>query len=135
MAGDLPIFSALKARMHWHQTRQKLLSQNVANSDSVGYKPRDLKSFGAAYASQELTAAASQPRITSPLHIGAADADEARFSANKGVGFETVPSGNSVSLEDEMTKLAENQMDYQQAISLYTKSMNYLKIALGKNTG
>ena len=27
---------------------------------------------------------------------------------------------------------AENQMDYQSAVTLYTKSMNYLKIALGK---
>ena len=135
MASDLPIFSALKARMHWHQTRQKLLSQNVANADSVGYKPRDLKSFGSAYAAQNLTAAAAQPRITSPLHISADDPSEATFGASRQVGFETVPSGNSVSLEDEMTKLAENQLDYQSAISLYTKSMNYLKIALGKNSG
>lgn len=132
MAGDLPILSALKARMHWHQTRQKLLSENVANADSVGYKPRDLKSFGASYAAANLGVASVQPRVTAANHIGAADPYEATFSPDKGKGAETVPSGNSVSLEEEMTKLAENQMDYAAAISLYTKSMNYLKIALGK---
>ncbi len=134
MAGDLPILSALKSRLHWHQTRQKLLSENVANSDSVGYKPRDLKSFSATYAASNLLQAAAQPRITSPKHFGSADPNGAAFSVEKVRDFETVPSGNSVSLEDEMTKLAENQLDYASAITLYTKSMNYLKIALGKRS-
>jgi len=132
MAGDLPIFSALKARMHWHQARQKVLSENVSNADSVGYKPRDLRSFKETIAERSTLASAAQMTVTSPLHIGAGDPEAARFEAGKQTGFETVPSGNSVTLEDEMTKLAENQLDYQQAISLYTKSMNYLKIAIGK---
>ncbi len=132
MAGDLPILSALKARMHWHQTRQKLLAQNVANADSVGYKPRDLKDFTRTFAASNVLRDAARPTTTSAMHIGGAGQFEAAYSAEKGTDFETVPSGNSVSLEDQMTKLAENQMDYQAAITLYTKSMNYLKIALGK---
>jgi flagellar basal-body rod protein FlgB len=31
-----------------------------------------------------------------------------------------------------MMKLAETQMDYQTAASLYTKSLSFLKIAIGK---
>jgi len=42
------------------------------------------------------------------------------------------PAGNSVNLEDEMMKVAANQMDYQAATALYTRSLNLLKIALGK---
>ncbi len=132
MAGDLPILSALKSRMHWHQTRQKLLAENVANSDSVGFKPRDLKDFKSSFAASSLLRDAARPTTTSANHIGGSDPFSAAFSSEKGQDFETVPSGNSVSLEDQMTKMAENQMDYQTAISLYTKSMNYLKIALGK---
>ncbi len=132
MQGDLTILSALKARMHWHQSRQKLLAQNVANSETVGYKPRDLKSFSKTFADARLAQSAVQPMITSPMHIAGSDAFDDGFSPQKTKDFETVPSGNAVSLEDEMTKLAENQMDYQAAISIYTSSMNYLKIALGK---
>ena len=132
MAGDLPILSALKARMHWHQSRQKLLAENVANADSVGYKPRDLKAFSKTFAAANLSMDAARPIMTSARHLGGAGQFDRDFSAEKGTDFETVPSGNSVSLEDQMTKLAENQMDYQAAITLYTKSMNYLKIALGK---
>src|SRR4029079_14741926 len=39
---DLPLFSMLRTRMHWHQERQRLLSENVANSDTPSYRPRDL---------------------------------------------------------------------------------------------
>ncbi len=39
---DIPIFSMLRTRMEWHQTRQKVLAENVANADTAGYRPRDL---------------------------------------------------------------------------------------------
>ncbi len=39
---DLPLFSMLRTRMQWHQERQRLLSENVANSDTPNYRPRDL---------------------------------------------------------------------------------------------
>ena len=42
------------------------------------------------------------------------------------------PDGNSVSLEDQMMKVTQNQMDYQMATSLYARSLGLLKTALGK---
>ena len=46
--------------------------------------------------------------------------------------FETTPTGNSVVLEEQMIKAAENQMDYQTVTGLYSKSIGMLRIALGK---
>ena len=40
--------------------------------------------------------------------------------------------GDSVNLEDEMVKVAANQMDYQAAASLYSRSLSLLKTAIGK---
>ncbi len=40
---DLPLVAMLKTRMHWHQTRQKLLAENVSNADTPGFQPKDLK--------------------------------------------------------------------------------------------
>jgi len=42
------------------------------------------------------------------------------------------PAGNAVSLEDEMLKVAANQMDYQAATSLYSRSLGLIKSAVGK---
>ena len=39
---NIPLFSMLRTRMQWHQERQRLLSENVANSDTPNYRPRDL---------------------------------------------------------------------------------------------
>lgn len=40
---NLPLLAMLKTRMHWHQTRQKLLAENVANADTPGFRPNDLR--------------------------------------------------------------------------------------------
>jgi flagellar basal-body rod protein FlgB len=37
-----------------------------------------------------------------------------------------------VNLEDEMIKVAANQMDYQAATTLYSRSLGLLKTAIGK---
>ena len=31
---DIPIFSMLRTRMQWHQERQRVLAENVANADT-----------------------------------------------------------------------------------------------------
>jgi flagellar basal-body rod protein FlgB len=46
--------------------------------------------------------------------------------------YEMRPTGNSVNLEQEMMKVASNQMEYQAVTALYTRSLGLLKTALGK---
>jgi flagellar basal-body rod protein FlgB len=123
---DLPLVSMLKSKLHWHQARQKVLAENVANANTPGFKPMDLKqpSFASA-----LGGSLSLDR-TSPLHIGFGAASDSVENA-KGARFETRPSGNAVSVEDEMLKVASNQSDYQLASSLYQKSLSMLKTAVG----
>ena len=43
MAGKLDIFQALVRRMQWLGQRQNVLAQNIANTDTPGYRPQDLK--------------------------------------------------------------------------------------------
>ena len=39
---DLPALSALRTKMQWHQERQRVLSENVSNSDTPNFRPREL---------------------------------------------------------------------------------------------
>ena len=54
------------------------------------------------------------------------------FHTKATAGYEVRPTGNAVSLEEEMMKVAANQMDFQAATALYTHSLNLIKTALGK---
>jgi flagellar basal-body rod protein FlgB len=44
-------------------------------------------------------------------------------------GYETKPSGNSVSLEEQMMLLADNQTDYQAVTALYQEHLSLIRTA------
>lgn len=133
MFGESQILGVLRDRMQWHQQRQKLLAHNVSNADTPGFRPTDLRSFATVAGDRALggTRAVALASTTAG-HMQGISGGEGRFATRRTTGFETTPSGNSVSLETEMMKLSDNMGQYQLAASLYSKSLGYLKIAIGK---
>jgi flagellar basal-body rod protein FlgB len=130
---DIPIFSMLRTRLQYSQERQRVLSENVANADTPNYRARDLKAPKFPAPTEMTTASVSNVLLaqTDSGHIGGLSGTTA-FSADQKNGYEVRPVGTAVNLEDEMIKVAGNQMDYQAATALYTRSLNLLKTALGK---
>jgi flagellar basal-body rod protein FlgB len=130
---DLPLMGMLKTRMRWLESRQKVLSENIANAETPGYRQKDLQAldFGQLVAGGDTTGTIA-PRLTSPMHIAFQASGDGRFGARGERTFETTPDGNSVVLEDEMMKVAETQQDYQLATTLYARSLGLLKMAVGK---
>ena len=130
---DIPILSMLRTRLQYAQERQRVLAENVANADTPSYHARDL--VAPKFEDPTQIAPATVARVTLARtengHIGALGGNSAFNTETKG-NFGTSPSGNAVNLEDEMMKVAANQMDYQAATALYTRSLNLIKIALGK---
>jgi flagellar basal-body rod protein FlgB len=126
---QIPIFSMLRTRMQWHQERQQLLAENVSNANTPQFKPRDL-------APPELNRGQPPAAVTitrtSPLHWGGAGPGATQFQLERRGDFEVRPAGNAVHLEDEMLKVAANQMDYQAATALYARGLGLIKSALGK---
>lgn len=124
--GGLPLFDALKQRMSWHHARQKVLAENVANSDTPGFRPMDVKTPSSGGSGGGL-----QLARTSAGHVAVGGATGGADSM-KQRRFETTPSGNGVNLEDEMMKVAQNNQDYQMAATLYQKSLGLMKTAIGR---
>lgn len=128
----LPILDMLRTKMQWHQERQRLLAENIANADTPHFRPLDLTP-----PNFDRTAPAA-PAVamlrTSAAHMtGNALSGSGAFKASvRPGGSETRPGGNAVSLEDEMLKVAENQMDHQSVAGLYAKSLGLIKLATGK---
>jgi len=131
---DLPILSALRTKMQWHQERQRVLAENISNANTPNFKPSDLvepkfdkggSAVGGGFG--------ALPMIrTSATHIGATGGGQTFKGDGGRSGFLTKPAGNAVNLEDQMLKVSANQMDYAAATSLYTRSLGMLKTAIGK---
>lgn len=130
---DIPVLSALRTKMQWHEERQRVLSENVANSDTPNYKARDLVApkFDATGALDGTTSSLPMMR-TAGVSITTTGEGGGSFERDRKAVFETTPAGTGVNLEEEMMKVSSNQMDYAAATSLYSKSLHLLKTAIGK---
>lgn len=127
---SVPILSALRTRLEWLSERQKLLSENIANADTPGYRARDLKPVD--FHKMLKRNSTSALALTHPMHIKGGLGDQNfRFQPTEAEGYEVNPSGNSVSIEEQMVKLGETQMEYETATGIYRKQSQMLKIALG----
>lgn len=143
---DIPLFGMLKSRLGYLTERQKLVAQNVANADTPGYRPSDLKPYsfqaslmnqgsGAVYrGGRAAPTSGVQMMETSAAHMAPSNAPSA-WRATAGADSETTLDGNAVSLEDQMLKMTDARMNYDAAISFYQKSMNMLRQAARKPNG
>lgn len=129
------VMEALGRRIDWLAQRQTVLADNVANADTPGYKPQDLK----APQFESVLKRALRPMSPQVTHEGHIDASvpprrdpEAETSRET---YETAPSGNAVVIEEQMVKVADTQMSYREMTALYRKNGGLYKMALGGGGG
>ena len=120
------LFQLAEQRLDWIDRRQPLLADNIANADTPGYKPRDLESFAAMLADQS-------PELvqTSPRHL-TGTIDPLRNGRVR--PKEIAPDGNAISIESELTKLADTDTIHGTTTQLYTTYMAMFRTALGKGS-
>lgn len=131
--GSIPLFRAMAKRMSWLGERQQVLAQNVANADTPGYVPQDLKqqSF------RDLLGGSARPTLaaTHSRHLSGAVRGAGGFAVVRVKTAETTPSGNRVSLEQEMMKVGETATDHHLMTSLYRRHLGMIRAALGRMSG
>jgi flagellar basal-body rod protein FlgB len=124
---DIPLLAMLRERMQWHQERQQVLAENVANADTPGYQAKDLSPLNFEQHLQGVASLALDR--TEPGHLPAEESDESQFATNQDGRYEIRPRGNTVTHEDEMMNVASNQMDYEAVTQIYTHSLDLIKLA------
>jgi flagellar basal-body rod protein FlgB len=128
---QLESLNRLEGRMQWLAARQQVLTNNIANADTPGYRAMEVKEPSFKSTLQHLGGV--QLAQTNERHISATRTSTAsgEIMVNRRP-IEVSPTGNSVNLEDEMSKAAQNVMDYQLATNLYRKQINMLMTAAGR---
>jgi flagellar basal-body rod protein FlgB len=128
----LPLFQAVKKRLNWLGQRQEVLSQNVANADTPGYRARDLK----AYDFREIVRRETQQinmTVTDPNQMPGQRKRLRDFTeAQTKIPYETRPDGNSVVLEEQMVKINEAGLKHHLTTELYRKHLALFRLALGR---
>lgn len=125
------LLDGLTAQMKYLNQRQQVVAENIANSDTAGYRSRDL----AAPDFSKVLGEVGNEKIARPA-VGATDRMSAlgsRVSIGGAHEFkiknsEEKANGNNVVVEDELLKMGSIKQDYTAASSLYRKSLGLLKI-------
>ena len=125
-----PFFGMLRARLDQLSQRQQLISENIANASTPGYRPRDLDTAGF---ERMLASASSGSRggvvlaRTNPGHMTASGSSGVRVITRD--DGETTIDGNAVVLEEQMAHAAENRMQFETGIALYQKGLELVRLA------
>ena len=125
------LFAELKGRMQWFGQRQEVIAKNIANADTPGYKPKDLKAFSFKEYVKGTTRPPVNMTVTDPSHVAGRKRESQAFrSLENRTPFETAPGGNAVVLEEQMGMMNETQLGHRISSELYKKHLDLFKLAL-----
>ncbi len=123
----------LKKALDVQSERQLLISSNISNIDTPGYKATDIDFKGALR--DALGAGDSLAmRTTHSSHIGPNKADIKGLQADIFTESDVAKSnGNNVNIDKEMMKLSENQISYNATIQMMAKRGSTIRAAITEN--
>ncbi|MCX8476659.1 MAG: flagellar basal body protein [Sphingomonas sp.] len=131
-----PILAGIRERMQNLSERQRVVAQNLANSETPGYKAREVSepNFASLVGGSGMIAAPRVELTSRMKSLGAIQPVGAGVILDKDI-TETKPDGNNVTLEDQLLKMGEIQADFTAMTGLYRKQMSMLKTAVGGRGG
>jgi flagellar basal-body rod protein FlgB len=124
---EISVFNIASRRMDWLGQRQQVVAQNVANSDTPGYRAREIASFAEIL---EAEMPSSEPMVTNPFHLFMTDGAGTADVFDDPLSVESKLDGNTVNLEREAIKSDEIASSFAMAVNIYRKSSSLLGLAI-----
>lgn len=125
----------LKAYLDRSSFRHKTLSENMANVNTPKYKANEVpevEGYDDLLGKGKKVRKLSMAR-TNQKHIIGKDGQDGHFVSEKLKDpYEIKPNGNNVSVAQQMTKLSQNQQDYNAAVKSYATTNGLVSAVLGK---
>ena len=133
-SGFDPTIGALNTSLNLRLINQNVISSNIANADTPGYKAKAME-FESALRDALGVGDRMSLETTSPKHISHRDTDPVRLQIYEDPnGIESL-DGNTVDRASEMAKLAENQILYDSSVEMLKKKLGMLKYAITEGGG
>jgi flagellar basal-body rod protein FlgB len=102
----LQLFDLAFRQNEWLAQRQSVISANIANANTPGYKAKDIESF------DDVMRKSLPMTVTDGQHLSSGDAGTVRSGDDEASKAEVLVSGNDVSLEQEFLKSGEVMRSY-----------------------
>jgi flagellar basal-body rod protein FlgB len=133
---NIGLFQALGAKMGYLNTRQRVISENIANADTPDYKARDVSNVDFDFILRDITKPSTiRPEMTQSGHLPPAGFKPKPTAVKSDITYEVTPTGNSVSVEEQMTKASNTMIDYNLMTNIYQKNMNLIRMAISGSQG
>ena len=123
---SIPLFDLAEQRLAWTDQRQGVLAQNIANMNTPNWQAKDVRPFAQALA----TATAPSLARTDPGHLAGTQDTAAQSLLMPQTGARQ-PDGNTVSMDEQLVKVADTAQAQQIATTLYKKYLSMFSLALG----
>jgi flagellar basal-body rod protein FlgB len=123
----------LELSLRTRAARHEILSANIANADTPGYRPRDLD-FNAVMKSAIETGEAGGERRSGSLASAKSEIQSAIYEPEypDSRHGEDRLDGNAVSLDRQMALLTENSLGYETSLTLLSRALAGLRYAIGE---
>ena len=121
------LFELAEKRLDWTAQRQSVLAANIANANTPAFQARDVASFESVLSGQGSVV----PVMTQPNHMsGTAPSGLASLTKNPPQARSL--DGNSVALDQQLTKVADTETTQSLVTTVWKKYMGMFSMALGR---
>lgn len=117
MIKSLPVFQIYSAMARHAAETQRVTTENIARASEPGYKAKQVENFTDFMRRSQPT----NDGLNLPQTFKSRQADSPAS-----------PNGNTVNLEAEVFKSAEAGAQHEMALTVYSKSMDLLRTAIGR---
>ena len=134
MPQDIALFQAIGAKMDYLNQRQRVIAQNIANTDTPDYRPQDLEKADFSRVLKGITDGNQSVRIdtTKANHMPSATGVRNPEEDEQDKTYEVAPVGNAVIMEEQLINSGQTVMDYNLMTNLMQKNVGLIKTALGQ---
>ena len=119
---SVQLFELASRQAEWLSVRQTLISGNIANANTPGFRAKDVASFDAVLQNTQLPM-----KATNPMHFTNSTTESYVVEPEVNKGSATQLSGNSVELSEELMKQGSIKRDYDLNAAI-VKSFNKMML-------
>ncbi len=122
---------ALAASLNFRQMRQEIISSNIANANTPGYKAKRIDFEAALARALDIDGnLAMKSDDKKHYDVGSGGFDNLKPEIYQDPNGVVSEDGNTVDREQELAKMAENKILYDAAVQLLNKKLSLMKYAV-----